>query len=340
MSKTSVIVHPARTPIVMMRADYFAICDHNQAAATLLNTFEYWTNKFANNPEDECWIFRSRGDLQADTFNLFGLNKIDSAIAFLIEKGFLSRRNNPEKKNDRMMQYKLEIKNVQKAINDTFPDLQFHALELKHPCFNIKASMLYFQSNDTIEGIESNIDSLEAVEPPVDLSPPKTPIEDPSGDEEETEPTPTPEEGDNLAAAPEDKRTADQLERPWLYDSHPVSDEQYTELRVTDKNTALRMVILWHLRTREDVPDPLSHPFKGSREQTMAAHIRKIVDDVTPIKLKHAIDGYSKDNEHAHTLTNQSTFVTRYLENVDKPKPGAPQDNLPPWQRAQSIGDE
>lgn len=134
MTKTHCITHPGGAELVMIREEYFAICDKNHCAAALLNVFEYWTdikigqreqaeaeNEIAQagnaSPiESDLWIYKSIPDLRKELLGLFGVSKIGKALDLLTAKGFIDSRNNPKYGWDRTLQYEFKIENVQKAI--------------------------------------------------------------------------------------------------------------------------------------------------------------------------------------------------------------------------------
>lgn len=129
MSRVSCIEHRARSPFVMLRRDYMALCDNDACAAMLVSVFEHWTNTRLNSKEErggDIWIYRSREQLRdQDLCGAFGLERIDKALLDLRVVGLLTRRNNPDAGWDRKWQYLLSVPAVQRAINR----LNTHSLE-------------------------------------------------------------------------------------------------------------------------------------------------------------------------------------------------------------------
>jgi hypothetical protein len=116
MSRTSVISHPASTPLVIVRREYLDICDGSHAAAALLNHFEYLTN-VRRAAECDVWIRRGFRQLADELLGLYGEKSISDAVSLLLDKGFIERRHNPDDKTDRTYQYRLCVDRVQDAVD-------------------------------------------------------------------------------------------------------------------------------------------------------------------------------------------------------------------------------
>lgn len=134
MSKSSCITHNSRQIAVIIRQDYLAICDNNHCAAALLNIFEYWTNiklgqqeqarieneiadaGKADKIDDSLWIYKSIPELQKELMGLFGETKVGNALKIILDKGFITTRNNPKYGWDRKLQYLFNIELVQAVI--------------------------------------------------------------------------------------------------------------------------------------------------------------------------------------------------------------------------------
>ena len=115
MTRTSVISHPANTPMVIIRREYLDICDGSHAAAALLNHFEYLTNA-RRDSECDTWIRRGFRQLAEELLGLYREKSISDAVTLLLEKGFIERRHNPGDKTDRTYQYRLHIAGVNRAL--------------------------------------------------------------------------------------------------------------------------------------------------------------------------------------------------------------------------------
>lgn len=132
--KTSCISHPPKTPLIIIRQEYLAICDGNHCEAAILNQFEYWTNiKLGQKEQAEIeneiaqagglegiegnlWIYKTHTELHKELMGLFGIRAVGTALQSLVDRGFLERRNNPKYAWDRTYQYRLETRIVQDAI--------------------------------------------------------------------------------------------------------------------------------------------------------------------------------------------------------------------------------
>lgn len=138
--KVDVIFHPEEQPIAIIRMDYVTICEGNQCAAAILNLFEYWTgikkesNKQAviknkidtsdGNPatqDTELWIYKSQREMREELVQTWSETVIASATKYLIKKGYLQSRSNPNNRWDQTLQYLFIIEAVQKAVDKAYP---------------------------------------------------------------------------------------------------------------------------------------------------------------------------------------------------------------------------
>jgi hypothetical protein len=151
----SCIQHPGKTPLVLLRGDYLEITG-NHCAAKLLAIFEFWSNKLNSiGKTAREWIYKSLACLQYELMGEHGTHAIRKGISILEELGFISKRHNPHIKYDRTWQYKLEIENVQEALNllicqdekmeDEIPQIPMEEIEPSNP------------QNSTNNNIEFNI---------------------------------------------------------------------------------------------------------------------------------------------------------------------------------------
>ncbi len=133
--KSSCITHPVRAPMVIVRSEYLTVCEGKHCAAALLNHFEHLTNSKLDEAEqvkirnqiaakqglpqltlDGLWIYKTQTELKAELLGMFTEKTIREHLKWLQEKGFLYRRNNPNKKWDRTIQYRLDIEKVNSVI--------------------------------------------------------------------------------------------------------------------------------------------------------------------------------------------------------------------------------
>ncbi len=147
MGITSLIVHPPKMAILLIRQDYVGICHDAPdpvCAASILSIFTFWMDwKAANIPQaqihnalvakanaektdeetpealqvDDLWVYKSMPDLKQDCFGMYGETKLTQNRIFLEQKGFLLTRDNPYSKWNRTKQYHINIELVQLSIN-------------------------------------------------------------------------------------------------------------------------------------------------------------------------------------------------------------------------------
>ena len=127
MPHQQLINRDAREPLVVLRKSYLAICDNDHCAAVLLSTLEFWTMSIAGRAQlgeepdtRPLWIYRSVNELSDDLLGMFGRYSVQKGLNILLEKGFISRRNNPDVPYDRKYQYLLEIDKIQDAIDSYY----------------------------------------------------------------------------------------------------------------------------------------------------------------------------------------------------------------------------
>lgn len=170
MSRTSAIVHAPKTRFVQVYADYLALCEGDDCAAALLHEFEQWHNfklrraeeavsdataaRVAGEPPPEPpdeWVYWSRDEMQLQVFDMWGGNKIDSAIKLLVDKGYIMARRNPRYRFDRTLQYHFNAEAVQAALasvdSSAFESLllSLRAVETK-PSKGIEISKQYLKN--------------------------------------------------------------------------------------------------------------------------------------------------------------------------------------------------
>lgn len=150
MGITSLIVHPPKMAILLIRQDYIGICQDAPdavCAASILSIFTFWMDwKAANIPQAEIhnalvakanaeksegdtpealqvadlWVYKSMPDLKEDCFGMYGETKLTQNRIFLEQKGFLLTRDNPYSKWNRTKQYHINIQLVQLSINEWY----------------------------------------------------------------------------------------------------------------------------------------------------------------------------------------------------------------------------
>jgi hypothetical protein len=136
MSRADVIPHAPKQTLVMIRADYVALCAGNHCAAALLNVLEYWTGvKLGGKDQaqahnrilteggkdptqnEELWIYKSNAEFVQELLELFKETKVRKALEYLEGRGFVSTRHNPNYGWDRTLQYLLNVENVIDALH-------------------------------------------------------------------------------------------------------------------------------------------------------------------------------------------------------------------------------
>jgi hypothetical protein len=122
-NRTSCIAHAPSQILIMIREDYLILCDGDHCAAALLNYFEHWHDSKIDEQKQrdieieiaaqrgeviarsELWVYASTEKIVEDLMALYKKDKVQSAIDWLVEVGFISRRNNPRFGWDRTWQY-------------------------------------------------------------------------------------------------------------------------------------------------------------------------------------------------------------------------------------------
>jgi hypothetical protein len=135
--RTSCIEHPAENPMVIIRADFLAICEGDHCRAALLAVFEWWTNvkrgwsdqaRATNDiarsggmpgvQDEETWIWKTADELSAEMLGLYSERSIRPALKWLTGQGFISVRRNPVFRWDATPQYMLNVEVVNAAIRN------------------------------------------------------------------------------------------------------------------------------------------------------------------------------------------------------------------------------
>lgn len=163
MSRTSVLVHPPKTPLVILRQDFLAICEQSVAAAAILAHFEYLTNSKISISSDT-WFSKSNRELREDLLGMYSEKTVSAALALLMTNGFIKRRINPVNKTDRTYQYQLQIAVVQQQIdafalrNSTAPIQEIYEMEdvdLRNHAFSKNTECIYREKEKEKEIKES-----------------------------------------------------------------------------------------------------------------------------------------------------------------------------------------
>ena len=124
------LTHPTGESLIL-RQDFLAICKNDPAAAALLQRFERWTNERLAKRDDsktqrldeeaDLWLKLTIPDLQKALLGMFSKSKIISARDKLVEWGFLEKRRPPDKPLSNALQYRLNVKAVQAALDKLAP---------------------------------------------------------------------------------------------------------------------------------------------------------------------------------------------------------------------------
>lgn len=118
MTRSSVISHPPAVPMVILRAEYLAICGNDDIAAIVLNYFEHLTNaKLASDHPNDLWIYKSIREMHEELLRAHSENTLSSAVNLLIDCCYLEYRRNPHNRMDKTWQYRLCVSVVQKHVN-------------------------------------------------------------------------------------------------------------------------------------------------------------------------------------------------------------------------------
>lgn len=179
MSKDDrLVTPPANARGIYIPQEYIAICtenktrviprgkrkgeridatEYNLAAAAILRLIERWAHWKIRQAHgkldlDAAWIWMPQKQLEDfELVNAFGGGQIKTGIALLLDKGFISRRNNPELGFDRTYQYRFEKKAVQDALDKLAPFLTIDDWKHEH------------SSMEQSEPIDASTNSDEAI---------------------------------------------------------------------------------------------------------------------------------------------------------------------------------
>jgi hypothetical protein len=134
-----VLTYARKAYFLQIRQDLIAVCSEApdpRCAGAILGLFEYWTRvKLAHKTQAEIdnaiarkerveptqdtslWVYKTEQEMRTETLNLFGPLKLRDNREWLVEKGYLEKRNNPKFRWDRTLQFRLNISAVQLALD-------------------------------------------------------------------------------------------------------------------------------------------------------------------------------------------------------------------------------
>ncbi len=141
------IEHREHERLSICREDYLAICDGNQAAAHLLNAFEFWHNVRLTEVEQErvrstyqpgyrpnlsMVVYKSYKDLKTDLLGEYSEDKLREGTRLLIEKGFVVTPERTPNPWNRTRAYRFQPEAVQAALRDCWKTkgLESHARKI------------------------------------------------------------------------------------------------------------------------------------------------------------------------------------------------------------------
>lgn len=167
MTQKSCIKHPEKSPLVMLRNEYLEITG-NHCAAKILAIFEFWTNKLQFMGKARDWIYKTLNSLHQELMGEHGTHTIRKALGILENLGFISRRHNPHIKYDRTWQYKLEVENIQKALDNLiFQPEQMDDLNESNPSVETEESICQNCDNNIIDNSLDNSPKTKTQTPEV-----------------------------------------------------------------------------------------------------------------------------------------------------------------------------
>lgn len=136
MNRTSCIAFRPNSPNIVIRRDFLDICESKHCVALVLSQMMYWhevkvahrSQAYAANrqaratgkPADQhtdVWVWKKQAELKTEIFGTHGERAIADALAYLVDRGFLSERRNPYNQYDRTLQYRFEVEAVQGAVD-------------------------------------------------------------------------------------------------------------------------------------------------------------------------------------------------------------------------------
>lgn len=123
MTTSKQLIDHGKSSLAMIREDYLHICKdapHSHCAAVILSVFEYWTGvKTAMHPQHQPWVWKTYSEIRQDILGLFGASTIRKSTEWLVETGYLKRRNNPKNPWDKRYQYLFATAAIQKVVAET-----------------------------------------------------------------------------------------------------------------------------------------------------------------------------------------------------------------------------
>lgn len=121
MKTTSLIRHPEKQRLVLLRETYLNICDNDHCQAALLAVVDYWTCKkleCVNKHEmNDVYFYNTLPELSEHLLGLYREEKVAESMERLVKRDFVLRRSNPKYRWDRTYQYRLNTPVVQAAID-------------------------------------------------------------------------------------------------------------------------------------------------------------------------------------------------------------------------------
>lgn len=104
------------TRFVKLRPEFVEACDGNPCAALLLDVFDYRATAVENGVGTEAWARATMPWLSEWLGGGFGERAIRTALELLVDKGFVERRKDPERKLDQSWQYRLNVGLLDRAL--------------------------------------------------------------------------------------------------------------------------------------------------------------------------------------------------------------------------------
>ncbi len=114
-SMSAIISTQKPSLLVILRREYLEITNGNFCAAKLIEYFKHWT-KWKLKTHRTPWIYQPLKNIYADLMGEHSLHVIRSAIAFLEDKKILSKRNNPNNKQDKTYQYQINLSELNELL--------------------------------------------------------------------------------------------------------------------------------------------------------------------------------------------------------------------------------
>jgi hypothetical protein len=271
---------------------------------TSKNTFTY--------VDGHWWVYNSYLEWQRDYFTWMSVSSIKGVFRELERDGLVIAKQSVKYKSDRRKWYTIDYDRWDNFCLMIGQKLSDEPLDKKSPIIgqNLSDGLSDTTSENTNDSSESK-NPLTPVEPE---SQTPEPAESKAATERGGEGGGKPEK----AQQPKPEKTPDYLKHPHLYAQEPVSDEQFQDLPLAQRTTAMMSAICWHVERSAKAPadvEKIVYSSKSGMERAFLHHFRA-VHGATPRKLMTFIAEYRKD-EYGSKAKNPALIASRFRDWIE-----------------------